>query len=74
MRDHTGMNAIVIVFVPIPSGLPTEETIGSGRINLFPGAVDLDNIEASVRKNSNRSDDAAPLWTWFIKNPRSCGV
>jgi hypothetical protein len=63
------MNAIVVVFMPTRDSRPGPEEVVTLRV-VNPEQPELP--KAGPPDTSERT--APPFWTWFIENPRSCGI
>jgi hypothetical protein len=62
------MNAIVIVFMPARDSQPLpEQTAARSVADLLPAS-------ASFAASPELDQHTPPFWTWFIENPRRCGV
>jgi hypothetical protein len=65
------MKAVVVEFTPAWSGWASPEKAVAERPN---GKTDWDIPRANLPQLSDDDHGTAPLWTWFIENPRESSV
>lgn len=66
------MNAIMVVFIPPRDGQQlAEQATKAGRSDVVPRSVNLNNGNQEITAPTQKPP---PFWTWFIENPRNCGV
>jgi hypothetical protein len=69
------MNAIVIVFIPVPDGQRCEEQpVLGGRFDILPRSANLEKTRGRLSQFTDWNQKTPPFWTWFIENPRRRGV
>jgi hypothetical protein len=64
------MNAIVFVVMPASDSQRLAEQV----VDLLPTGEGSNHTKASPPTTSEPDQTTPPFWTWFIENPRRCGV
>jgi hypothetical protein len=64
------MNAIVFVVMPASDSQRLTEQV----VDLLPTGGGSNHTKASLPQISEPDQTTPPFWTWFIENPRRCGV